>query len=118
MNTLVYTLWFSIPALFYGMALWSKLEQLSGKPRQGDAIVTYLKQGTFVLVCAFLCILIDKNILDDIVNSFLDPFITRGLAQFLLFPLVLLISAQLLGGSKPVQLQSKRVQKANQRKRR
>jgi hypothetical protein len=117
METLVYVIWFSFPAIFYIMALWAQLEKWGGRSNQGDAIKIYIKQGSFVLGCVLLCILIDKTILDEIVASYLDPYITRGLARFLLFPLILLLVAQIFGGSKPVQLQSKRINKANRRKR-
>lgn len=107
MRTLLYLIWFAGPVIFLVMALFSKLEQLSGKARQGETH-TYLRQGLFVFACALISWLIDQYLLEDLVQSYLDPFIPLILAQIILFPIILFAGSLLIGGSKPIQIQSKR----------
>lgn len=116
MVTFLYCLWFALPVIFLIMALWAQLELWSGHGKKGDAR-TYLKQALFVLICAAISVLIDQNLLEDLVNSYLDPIVSLGLAQIVLFPIILLVAAQLTGGSKPIQLQSNRINQARKRKR-
>ncbi len=115
MITVLYILWFTLPVIFLIMALWYQLELWSGHGKKGDAR-TYLKQGLFVLVCAIVSVIIEQNFLEDLVNSLLDPLISLQLAQIILFPIVLFIAATITGGSRPVQLQSNRINKAKRKR--
>lgn len=107
MRTFLYLIWFAIPAVFLVMALYNQLEVWSGKGRKGEA-GTSLKQGLFVLSCSLTSYFIDQFYLEDLVTSFLDPFVPLILAQIILFPIILLLGARLVGGTEPLHIRSKR----------
>ena len=115
MSTFLHIILFSLPALYVFIALWSKLEMLSGKSMRGD-IRGYLKQALFLLVCALLALGIEVYFLEDFVSSYLDPIVPIDLARIVLLPIILLASAMLLGGSKPIKLQSNRIAREQERK--
>lgn len=115
MLTFLHIVWFLPAVVFLVMALWAQLEIWSGKTGKGE-VKSYLKQMIFVLICAGITMLIERYFLADFVVTYLDPFVPIGLAQIILFPLILLIFAKLVGGTKPVQLQSKRLTQTKRRK--
>jgi hypothetical protein len=110
----LYILWFIIPALYFTVALWAKLESLNGKRSSGDPS-NFIKQGSFILACSGICVWLDQYYLEDITQSIFGEWFPLILAQITIFPFMLLIGAQLLGGSKPVTLTSQRI-KREQRK--
>lgn len=116
MVTFLHIIWFTLPAIFIAIAIWSKLEALSGKPNRGE-IRGYLKQAAFLLACAFIALGIESWFLEDFVISYLEPVVPLDLARIVLLPLVLLVAAKLLGGSKPIQLTSSRVSQERNRRR-
>ena len=101
MKILLYLLWFLLPAFFFGIALWSKLEQFSNKHKRENA-GDFFRQGIFVSVCVLLSVLIDQYALGGIVTSLSPDFIPLGFYQVLLLPLVLYLAAMLVGPSKAV----------------
>jgi hypothetical protein len=106
MQTALYITWFIFPTFFFLLALWAKLEQFSGQQKRHNP-ADLLKQGLFVLVCVLLCIGIDKTLL-PFVADLIDPvMIPLGFYQALLLPVVLLVSAKLVGGSKSILISSK-----------
>ena len=116
MATFLHIIWFSLPAIFVFIAIWSKLEALSGKANRGQ-IGGYLKQAAFLLVCALVSLGIENWFLEDFVVSYLDPIIPLDLARIVLLPLVLLVAAKLIGGTKPIQIKSSRVSRERSKKR-
>lgn len=117
MRTFLYFIWFGVPTVFMVMALFSQLEIWSGKAHRGEAGSSF-RQGLFVLLCSFSSFFIDQYFLEDLVTTFLDPFVPLILAQIILFPIILFLAAKLVGGTKPLQIQSKKAQPASRRKRR
>ena len=116
MLTFLYIVWFAPAVVFFIMAIWAQLEIWSGKAVKGE-VKSYLKQMIFVLICAGVTVMIEQYFLADFVMSYLDPFVPLGLAQIVLFPLILLLSAKLIGGSKPIQLQSNRLNQTKRKRR-
>ena len=105
MHTCLYVIWFLLPIFFFGIALWSKLERYGSNPPY-ENIGDYVRQGVFVLACVVLSVLIDQYILEDIVNLLSPTWIPLGLYQVLLLPIVLLVSAVILGPSKAISIKS------------
>jgi len=103
----LYIIWFLIPAFFFLTALWSKLEQLSGSPRRqnpGD----FLSQGFFLLACALCSMLIDHYWFAKAQSFALAAWVPKGVVRVLLFPVVLLLGAYLVGGSKKISIKDPR----------
>jgi hypothetical protein len=115
MSTFLHIIWFSLPAIYVVIAVWAKLEAWSGKSNRGQ-VSGYLKQALFLFVCALLALSIEVYFLEDLVVTYLDPIIPLDLARIILLPLILLAAAQLLGGSKPIQIQSNRITREKKRK--
>ena len=101
MRTFLYLLWFLLPTFFFGIALWSKLEQLSNKHKRENA-GDFFRQGIFVSVCVLLSMLIDQYVLEGIGTTWSPDFIPLGFYQVLLLPLALYLAAMLVGPSKAV----------------
>lgn len=96
---IVQIIWLCIPALYFIIALWGWLEKKGRsvkKQNPGD----FLKQGTFVFVAVGLALLIDAYWLSDIVAS-LPDIMPLLFYRIILLPVLLLICAKLIGGSKP-----------------
>lgn len=99
----LYAIWFAIPVFFFLAALWSKLEQIGKSPRRqnpGDL----LRQGTFMLGCVIVAILLDQYALPEVGDA-LPSWLPLGVVQVLLLPVVLLIAAKLVGGAKPIKIE-------------
>ena len=111
----LYTIWFLIPATFFLIALWSKLEDWGGREKHentGD----YLRQGFFVLVCVIIAVVIDQNFLEDLIPSLFGDWLSIGVAQTLLLPFVLLIAAKVFGPTSPIQIASRNKRRPPRRK--
>lgn len=104
MRTLLYVIWFAVPVVFLLIALWSKLEEWSGKAKKenpGD----FFKQGCFVLICAFACVLIDQYVLGGMNEEELPFGIPMLFIQIILFPIVLYAAALLIGPTKTIRIE-------------
>lgn len=104
MRTAIYTIWFLIPTIFFTIALWSKLEQLSGRERR-ENVKDYVSQGAFVLLCVLVSVIIDQYVLEDIayfIASFLPFDAPVGFFQVMLLPVVLYAGAFIIGPSKAI----------------
>lgn len=99
MQTALYAVWFLIPLSFLLIALWSKLEDLSGRERH-ENVGDYIRQGGFLFICAVVCVLLDSYLLEGFYLSLSPDWIPLGFYQVLLFPFVLVIMAKLIGPSK------------------
>jgi len=96
----LYAVWFAIPAVFFLTALWAKLEQLSHSPKHHNPR-DFMRQGFFVLLCVLLAVAADRYLLPAIP---LPDWMPLAFVQVLLLPLILLITARLVGGTKPIQI--------------
>lgn len=101
MRTALYLLWLLVPALFFVLALWIKLERLSGESKKESAS-DLLNQGLFTLGCAVASIAIDQLFLQDIIEATVGDLFPLGFYQFFLFPLVLLLGAKVVGPSRKI----------------
>lgn len=106
MTAALYILWFLIPAFFFLLALWAKLEQLGGSVKKQNP-KDFFQQGFFVLVCVLICVVIDRYILADLVNNFAPEIMTLGFFQAILLPAVLLIGAKIIGPTQEILIGSK-----------
>lgn len=103
MTTLLYFIWFGIPVLFILLALWAKLEQMSGKSRRenpGD----FFKQGLFVLGCAGVSLLVDLYLLPRLDEGILPSWLPLLFFRIILFPAVLYIAALIIGPTKDIRI--------------
>ncbi len=101
MRTFLYIIWFLFPLAFFVMALWAGLEKVSNRQKKenpGD----FLKQGTFVLVCVLISILLDQFALDSVMQTVIGDYLPLGFLQVMLLPVVLYIGAKVLGPTKSI----------------
>ncbi|NLF25685.1 MAG: hypothetical protein GX589_08540 [Deltaproteobacteria bacterium] len=113
-SSIYYTVWLLLPAGFFMVALWAKLEQLGKSPRRqnpGD----FFRQGCFLLGCVIAAIIIDYFLLSQFENAPITTWVPMGVIQFLLLPLVLLIASRLVGGSRQIGIENPAL-KRNKRK--
>jgi hypothetical protein len=107
MVTFLYIIWFCLPLFFFTIALWSKLEAMSGKDKR-ENFGDFFKQGVFVTGCVLLAVAIDQYVLADLVAAVSPDFIPLGLYQFLLLPFILYIGALAVGPSKSISLKKEK----------
>jgi hypothetical protein len=107
MHTALYVIWFLAPTFFFVLALWAKLEQMSGSVKKHDPISLF-RQGIFILICVILACLIDTYVLEGIVASFSPQFIPLGFYQIMLLPVILILAARVVGPSEPILIGSKK----------
>ena len=101
MRTALYALWLAVPALFFSLSLWIKLEKLSGEKKK-ESSADLINQGIFTLGCAIVSIIIDQLFLQDLIEATVGDLFPLGFYQFFLFPLVLLIGAKIVGPSSKI----------------
>ena len=104
MQTFLYIVWFALPLFFFGVALWSKLEQLSGKSKRENPM-DFVKQGGFVLLCAIICFLIDRYVISTLGINSLPSWLSLNLIRALLLPLVLYVAAVIIGPTKEIRIE-------------
>lgn len=112
MSIIFYVIWIIIPLFFFTVALWAKLEQMS-KSRKKQNPGDFIRQGVFLSVCTILAIAINHYVIVPQKESF--ELIPMGLVQTLLYPLILIIGAKVIGGTDPLRV--KRGGRARPRKR-
>ncbi len=103
MFSTIYIVWYLIPVFFFVIALWSKLEHLSGKNKR-DNPADFFKQGLFVTACVIAAILIDKFLLQPLVPKLAGDLLPLGFFQVLLLPVVLYLAARIVGPSKAIRI--------------
>ena len=109
----LYAIWLAVPLFFFLMALWAKLEQISKSAKRqnpGD----FMRQGTFVLFCVFAAMAIDQYLLVPSISPSLPSWLPAAFLQVLLLPVILLMAARSLGGTKPIKI--KKAPRPTQRK--
>jgi hypothetical protein len=102
-ETLLYFIWFLVPAVFFLMALWSGLEKISKSSRPQDPKLLF-KQGLFTLLCVVLAILIDHYLLRQELADMIPEWLPLLIIELFLLPLILWIMALLIGGSKEIEI--------------
>ncbi len=105
MRSALYILWFSLPTIFFLMALWTKLERMGGEGKKGNASDLF-SQGVFLLCCVLMAVLIDQTLLADLVSELVSESLPLGFFQFFLLPFILLIGAKTVGPSKKILISS------------
>lgn len=103
MRTLFYAAWLGLPLIFFTLALWSKLEELSGMQKK-DRPADMMRQGGFVLLCGLIAVAIDYYLLEDLYNSLSPDWIPLGLYRLLLLPVVLLLGAKFAGPTREIKI--------------
>ena len=103
MYQILYAIWILIPLVFFTLALWSKLEGISGKQKK-DNPADLIRQGLFVSGCVIVAILIDQYLLTSLYQSFSPEWIPFGFYEVLLLPLILFLAAQFIGPSKSIRI--------------
>ena len=106
MHTALYIIWFTLPTIFFFLALWSKLEQIGGHHKR-DNPSDLFHQGLFILVCVFVCVVVDQTILADLVLSTVGDSVPLGFFQAFLLPLMLLLGAKVVGPSRKILISGK-----------
>ena len=103
MYQILYLVWILIPLTFFLLALWSKLEQMSGRPKKdhpGDLV----RQGFFISGCVVVSIVIDHFLLPYLYSSFSPVWVPYGLYELLLLPLILYVAAISFGPSSDIRI--------------
>ena len=101
MRTAIYIVWGLLILFFFGLALYGRLEQMSGKgkhERPGDLF----KQGLFVSFCVGISVLIDQYFLENLVAGISPTWIPHPFYQVMLLPIVLYIGAKVIGPTKAI----------------
>ena len=103
MYQLLYAIWILIPIVFFLLALWSKLEQMSGRPKKdhpGDLV----RQGIFISGCVVVAIIIDHFFLPYLYSYISPAWIPYGLYEVLLLPFILYVAAVAIGPSTDIKI--------------
>jgi hypothetical protein len=106
MQSILYIVWFSIPSLFFLLALWIKLERVSGRTKTENPKDLF-NQGLFTLGCVFTAVFVDKFFLPSIVEMIGLDLFPLGFYQVFLLPLILLLAAKIVGPSKSILIAQK-----------
>jgi len=85
------------------MAMWDLIDNKARKRKDRHSF-NLMKQAFFVSLCVVCCILIDRYLLDTIVESVLMNLVTRDLMLILLLPVVLVFASVVLGPSKSIMI--------------
>ncbi len=88
---------------FFGLALWNKLELLSGKGKSED-VKDFVSQGFFVTFCVAIAYVIDRFLLADMVSFVPEDLIPLGFFRIILLPFIFLIGAKIVGPSKEIRI--------------
>jgi hypothetical protein len=103
MHTFFYAVWLGIPLIFFLLALWSKLEALSGRQIK-DRPDDISRQGIFLLFCALIAIGIDYYLLDAFYANFSPDWIPLGFYKVVLLPIVFVIAGKIIGPTKDIMI--------------
>ena len=117
MDTVIYIIWASIPTFFFLMALWLKLESISGKKKHNDEVIDFLRQGGFVLVCVAVSFLLYEFLCIRYLNPMLDGIVPAPLIKLFVLPVVLYIAALIFGPTKDIKITKAPHPSANRRRR-
>lgn len=101
-DSILYLCWFLLPTIFFGAALWTKLESVySGRGRA--AASDLFKQGVFTLVCVFVALFLDKAVLPSL-SGFIGEYVPAAYLRILVLPAVLYAAALAYGPSPAIRI--------------
>jgi hypothetical protein len=101
MRMALYVIWVLLALLFFALALWSKLEQVSSKTQKhGRQAKDFFRQGVFVSFCVVIAFVFDIYLVDSTFEPLLPEFIPIDFIRVILLPVILYIGAMAVGGSK------------------
>jgi len=103
MSIAVDVIWILIPSVIMLLAMWDYIDNKARK-RNDRHSFNLMKQAFFISLCVVCCILIDRYLLDTILDSILMNLVTRDLMQILLLPVVLVIASVIVGPSKAIMI--------------
>jgi hypothetical protein len=98
MRTFLHIIWFSLPAIYVFIAIYSKFEQWQGQARR-EHVGDHTKSAIFTLVCAIIALVIDLYFLESILKTVGLGDLPILFFQIILYPFVLLAGAKLWGGT-------------------
>jgi hypothetical protein len=85
------------------LAMWDCIDSKARKRKDRHSF-NLMKQAFFVALCVVCCMLIDRYLLDMIVESVLMNLVTRDLMLILLLPIILVVASVIAGPSKAVMI--------------
>ena len=104
MQTFIYIVWFAIPLFFFGVTLWAGLEQATAKKQQRQNTGDFFRQGSFVLGCVLLAVIIDQYWLVQLVETIAPAWLPLLFFQVILLPVILYIGALIVGPSREIRI--------------
>lgn len=116
---ILYGMWILAPTIFLLMILWAVLEKWSGKNARDD-LGDYYRQVLFLSGCVVVSIILDRKVIESVaafVNSILsnlDFEMPILFFRLVLFPIVVVVAGQFIGGSKKVKVEKNPLLKYNQ----
>lgn len=99
----IHSIWIAFPVFFFSLALWNKLELMSGKGKSED-VKNFFSQGVFVTICVILAFIIDAYFLESIASLFPDDLFPLWFFRVILLPFIFLIGAKVVGPSKEIRI--------------
>jgi hypothetical protein len=113
MQTILYILWFGVPAGYSLVTLWAFLESLGeGKSNRKRETSGLLKQALFLWIMGFTTLFLDRTFVSSQPNALVPELLGNDSAvlvfRLLLFPVLVVVAAMLMGGSAPIKLNRER----------
>lgn len=103
MRTAIYILWGLVPTFFFIMWAISALEKTVGKKRTENPS-DFLKSFLFTAGCFGILALFEVFFIDSVLDLVGTEYFSHNVLFFLSYPVILLIAAQFVGGSKPIRI--------------
>jgi hypothetical protein len=103
MSIAIYVTWILIPSVITLLAMWDFIDNKARK-RKDKHSLNLMKQAFFIALCVVCCVLIDRFLLDIVVESVLMNLVTRDLMLILLLPIVLVVASVIAGPSKAIMI--------------
>lgn len=86
------------------MSLWYAL-QSSKNSKRIENMKDFFNQGVFVLICVGVAYFIHNFLFLKYLSSFTNTYLPDFMVQFLLLPVILYISAMIIGPSEEIRIQ-------------
>lgn len=102
-DSVLYFIWFLLPAIFFAAALWSKMEALPKSDGRSGAAKDFLRQGLFVLACVLIVVIIDKSLIPA-ASKAIASIIPVEYVRVVLLPAVLYAAARVYGPSAAIKI--------------
>lgn len=105
-DIILYTLWALAPLTLLGFAVWEKLEQWSSKRKEHErAAKEFLQNAFFVFCCVLVALIFDVYLFEMVFAPILPDFVPVNAVRLLLLPIILIIGAKVIGGTKPIRIE-------------